>query len=62
MGSNKDYWLDRIEEQKNSRLAALLGVTEGELEQIAYEIDGDYSNDGLLYGYVVRFGDDNGGL
>ncbi len=59
MGSNKDYWFDRIEEQKKGRLADLLGITEGELEQIAYDIDGDYSNDGLLYGYVVRFCDDN---
>lgn len=59
MGSTKDYWFDRIESQKNSRLANLLGITEDELEQIAYDIDGDYSNDGLLYGYVVRFDDDN---
>lgn len=59
MGSTKGYWFDRIEAQKNSRLANLLGITEDELEQIAYDIDGDYSNDGLLYGYVVRFDDDN---
>ncbi|UIP30020.1 hypothetical protein [Photobacterium sp. TLY01] len=59
MGSAKEYWFDRIEVQKNCRLANLLGITEDELEQIAYDIDGDYSNDGLLYGYVVRFDDDN---
>lgn len=59
MGSTKDNWFDRIEAQKNCRLANLLGITEEELEQIAYDIDGDYSNDGLLYGYIVRFDDDN---
>jgi hypothetical protein len=59
MGSTKNYWFDRIEAQKNSRLANILGITEDELEQIAYDIDGDYSKDGLLYGYVVRFDHDN---
>lgn len=59
MGSTKDYWFDRIEAQKNSRLANIFGITEDELEQITYDIDGDYSNDGLLYGYVVRFDDDS---
>ena len=59
MGSTKDYWIDRIEAQKNSRLANLLGITEGELQQITYDIDSDYSNDGLLYGYIVQFNDDN---
>ncbi|MDN3526156.1 hypothetical protein QWY79_12860 [Halomonas sabkhae] len=59
MGSTKDYWFDRIEEQKKIRLANLLEITEDELEKIAYDIEADYSKDGLLYGYVVRFGDDN---
>lgn len=59
MGSTKDYWFDRIETQKSSRLANCLGISEDELEQIAYEIDDECSDDGLLYGYIVRFGDDN---
>ncbi|MGF1732145.1 hypothetical protein [Photobacterium kasasachensis] len=59
MGSTKEYWFDHIEAQKNYRLANLLGITSDELDQIVYEIDGDYSNDGLLYGYIVQFGDDN---
>ncbi|QYK12244.1 hypothetical protein K0I63_16080 [Shewanella rhizosphaerae] len=59
MSSTKAYWFDRIEAQNNSRLAKLLGITEDELEQISYDIDGDYSNDGLLYGYVVQFDNDN---
>lgn len=59
MGSTKEYWFDQIEAQKNCRLANLLGVTEDELEQIVYEIEGNYSNDGLLYGYIVRFDDNN---
>lgn len=59
MGSTKDYWFDRIEAQKNSRLANHLGISEDELEQIAYGIDANYSSDGLPYGYIVRFDDDN---
>ncbi|EGR1894472.1 hypothetical protein D3O61_23435, partial [Vibrio vulnificus] len=59
MGSTKEYWFDHIETQKNYRLANLLGITEDELEQIVYEIDEDYSKDGLLYGYTVQFDDDN---
>ncbi|RRJ23756.1 hypothetical protein EIK76_06780 [Rheinheimera mesophila] len=59
MGSTKDYWFDRVEAQKSFRLANHLGISEDELEQIAYDIDADYSSDGLLYGYIVRFDDDN---
>lgn len=59
MGSTKDYWFDRVEAQKSFRLANHLGISENELEQIAYDIDADYSSDGLLYGYIVRFDDDN---
>ena len=59
MGSTKGCWFGRIEAQKNYRLANLLGITKEELEQMAYDIDGDYSNDGLLYGYIVRFDDNN---
>jgi len=59
MSSTKDYWFDLIEAQKNSRLANLLGITEDELDQVIYEVNGDYSKDGLLYGYTVQFDDDN---
>lgn len=59
MGGMKDYWFERIEAQKNYRLAKLLGITEGELEQINYSIEADYSNDDMLYGYIVQFDDDN---
>lgn len=59
MGSAKDYWFDRVEAQKNYRLANLLGITKDELEQINYNIEADYSNDDMLYGYIVQFDDDN---
>lgn len=59
MGSAKAYWMDHIENQQNCRLANILGITADELEQLSYDIDGDYSNDGLLYGYIVRFDDGN---
>lgn len=59
MGSMKDYWIDQIEAKRERRIAEALGITEEELEQIQYEINGDYSKDGLLYGYIVQFDDDN---
>lgn len=59
MGSIKEYWFDQIEAQKVSRLADLLGITEDELEQIAYDIQSNESNDGLLYGYNIYFEDNN---
>lgn len=59
MGRTKEYWLDRIEAQKNYRLASVLGITEDELDQISYNIEDNYSNDGLLYGYIVKFDDNN---
>lgn len=59
MSNTKDYWFDQVETQKKIRLANLLGITEDELELIAYEINGDYSSDGMLYGYVVQFDNDN---
>jgi len=59
MGSTKEYWCDQIESQKDRRLAELLGITENELEQIAYEIHRDQSKDGLLYGYIVQLADSN---
>ena len=59
MGSTKRDWFDQIEAQKNFRLAKTLGITEEELEQIVYNIESNYSKDGLLYGYVVHFDRDN---
>ncbi|MGE6568153.1 hypothetical protein ACQKE9_06295 [Shewanella vesiculosa] len=59
MGSTKNYWSDRIEAQRNYRLANLLGITEDELEQITYDIDADCSRDGMLYGYIIRFDSNN---
>ncbi|EKP0260058.1 hypothetical protein JFQ93_001304 [Aeromonas sobria] len=59
MGITKDYWFDRLEIQRNSRLANLLGITEDELEKISYEIDDNCSKDGMLYEYIVMFDHDN---
>lgn len=59
MGSTKEYWFDQIEAKKHQRLAETLGITEDELEQIEYEIQGDYSKDGLLYGYIIQFDESN---
>lgn len=59
MGRVKDYWFDQIEAQKDRRLAELLGITEDELELIEYEVHPDQSKDGLLYGYIVQFDEDN---
>lgn len=59
MSSTKEWWFDQIEAKRAKRLADLLGVTDDELEQISYEIDVDQSDDGLVYGHIVRFDDDN---
>ncbi|WP_417703140.1 hypothetical protein [Rheinheimera aquimaris] len=59
MGSSKSYWMDHAESQRNVRLAKILGISEDELDQLSFDIDGDYSNDGLLYGYIVQFDDSN---
>ncbi len=59
MSSTKERWFDQIEAKRNNRLAELLGITDDELEQISYEIDVDQSNDGLVYGHIVRFDGDN---
>lgn len=59
MSTTKDYWFDKIETQRNYKLAKLLGITADELEQIEYHIESDTSNDGFLYGYIVQFDNDN---
>lgn len=59
MSSTKEWWFEQIEARRNKRLADLLGITDDELEQISYEIDVDQSSDGLGYGYIVRFDNDN---
>lgn len=37
------------------RLAEHLGITEDELEQLSPEYDANASDDGLVYGYIVKF-------
>lgn len=59
MSSTKERWFDQMESQRDSRLAELLGITKDELRQISFEIDTGESNDGLVYGYIVQFSDDN---
>jgi len=59
MSNIKEWLFDQIEAKRNKRLADLLGITDDELEQISYEIDDDKSDDGLVYGHIVRFDGDN---
>ncbi|WP_311747415.1 hypothetical protein [Proteus columbae] len=59
MGITKDYWFEQIENNRNRRLAELLGITEDELELLDYDLEIDQSNDGFEYGYIVRFHEDN---
>ncbi|TLU87847.1 MAG: hypothetical protein FDX21_03250 [Chlorobium sp.] len=59
MSSTKEWLFDQIEAKRSKRLADLLGITDDELEQISYEIDVDQSDDGLVYGRIVRFDGDN---
>lgn len=59
MGGAKEQWMEMQEATENKRLAALLGLTYEELEELTWGVEADYSDDGLLYGYRVEF--DEGG-
>lgn len=46
---------EEMEENSNRQLAAVLGLSADELDQLEYEIHTNESNDGLIYEYVVHF-------
>ena len=58
MGSMKDLMIEMQEAKNDEKLAKILGITYDELLQLDHEIDTDESSDGLIYNYIVEFGDD----
>ena len=58
MGSMKDRMIEMQQTKDDEKLAKILGITYDELLQLDHEIDTDESNDGLIYSYIVEFGDD----
>ena len=46
------------QEQDDRRLAKKLGITYDELLELDHEIDTEESNDGLVYNYILKFGDE----
>lgn len=58
MGGLKEYYLEN-QEERYLRIADALGISWKELLELDYEIDADVSKDGLVYGYLLRFYEDN---
>jgi len=58
MGGLKEYDLEN-QEERYLRIADALGISWKELLELDYEIDADVSKDGLVYGYLLRFYEDN---
>lgn len=46
---------ERYEQEQSERLAAHLGLTVDELDQLSPDIDTNESNDGLVYNHVLNF-------
>lgn len=58
MGGLKEYYLEN-QEERYLMIADALGISWKELLELDYEIDADVSKDGLVYGYLLRFYEDN---
>lgn len=54
-GSLKDVYFENLEEERDRKLADLLGLTYSELSQADWEIDENSSEDGLVYNLLIRF-------
>ncbi len=59
MGSMKEEWMQRQEDERNEKLARLLGITYDELQQTVWELDDNTSDDGLINGLLVKFDENN---
>ena len=58
MGGLKEYYLEG-QEKRYIRMADVLGVSWEELSGLDYEIDANVSRDGLVYGYILQFSEEN---
>lgn len=48
---------EMMEREADKNLAAQLGISFEDLQELEYDIDAHESNDGVLYGYNVTFHD-----
>lgn len=46
---------EQYDNDREKAIAKELGITPAELGETDYEIDTDESNDGLVYGYLIKF-------
>ncbi len=58
MGSLKDEWMDRQDEDADKKLAEILGITYSELQQTVFRRDTNESKDGLVYHELIVFDPD----
>ena len=58
MGSMKEEWMQRQEDERNEKLATFLGITYDELQQTNWELNENTNDDGLIYGLLVKFDED----
>ena len=59
MGSMKEDWMQRQEDERNEKLATFLGITCDELQQTSWELNENTSDDGSAYGLLIKFDEDN---
>ena len=59
MGSMKEEWMQRQEDERNEKLATFLGITYDELQETNWELNENTSDDGLVYGLIIKFDEDN---
>jgi hypothetical protein len=57
MGSAKDQLFDTAQASIDHHVAEELGISEDDLAQFPYELDENASDDGVSYGWVVRWDD-----
>jgi hypothetical protein len=55
LGTNKERLLDLREDISNRKLAETLGIAYEELVHLHWTVQEDCSDDGLLYGYILDF-------
>ncbi|HZK88244.1 MAG TPA: hypothetical protein VFC27_03735, partial [Anaerovoracaceae bacterium] len=55
----KDEMIEMQQDKDAQKLAKILGITYEQLMQLDYEIDTNESSDGLIYNYIVEFGDND---
>ena len=58
MGGLKEYYLES-QEKRYIKMAEALGITWKELLELDYEISAKVSRDGLIYGYIMQFSEEN---